>query len=174
MTSADFHVGTHSENGMPNYRLCLRPFGRQLERTKESLFCPTLGPQIYKKMLVLAAHHVWSVRFFDVSRAFLHRPIKEPLFAVPPVGCPSPIPDGVWEMTKTVYGLEEAPADFDEHFGAVAENLCDDSGSLSLVRLTTEPAAFWSKLSGVMMCKHIARRCFGWFQMMRWMELWLR
>ena len=39
-------------------------------------------------------------------------------------------------MTKTVYGLEEAPADFDEHFGKVAQDLRDESGSLSLVRLT--------------------------------------
>ena len=52
------------------HRLCLHPFGRQSERSKESLFCPTPGSQIYKMMLVLAAHHGWSVRFFDVSRAF--------------------------------------------------------------------------------------------------------
>ena len=31
---------------------------------------------------------------------------------------------------KTVYGMEETPADFDEHFGKVAENLCGESGSL--------------------------------------------
>ena len=60
------------KNGMPNYRLCLRPFGRQSERSKESLYCPTPCPQIYKMMLVLAAHHGWNFRFFDVSRAFLH------------------------------------------------------------------------------------------------------
>ena len=60
------------KNGAPDYRLCLRPFGRQSERNKESLYCPTPGPQIYKMLLVLAACHGWSVRFFDVSRAFLH------------------------------------------------------------------------------------------------------
>ena len=54
-------------------------------------------------------------------------------------------------MTKTVCGLEEAPADFDEHFGKVAEDLCDESGSLCLARLTLEPAAFDSKLTCVMM-----------------------
>ena len=58
-------------------------------------------------LLVLAAHHGWSVRFFDVSRAFLHTPIKTRVFAVPPEEYQSPIPGGVWEMTKTVYGLEE-------------------------------------------------------------------
>ena len=37
----------------------------------------------------------------------------------------------------------------------MAEDLCDESGSLSMVRLTTEPAAFHSKLTSVMMCKHM-------------------
>ena len=114
------------KNGAPNYRLCLRPFGRQSERSKESLFCPTPGPQIYKMLLVLAANHGWSVRFFDVSKAFLHTPIKTIVFAVPP----EEFPGGVWEMTKTVYGLEEAPADLDEHFGKVSEDLCNEFGSL--------------------------------------------
>ena len=112
-------------------------------------------------MLVLAAHHGWSVRFFDVSRAFLHTPIKDPVFAVPPEEH-STIPGGVWEMTMSVYGLEEAPADFDEHFGTVTESLCDDFGSLRLERLTTEPAAFQSKLTGVMMCKTYGRWSCGW------------
>ena len=49
--------------GAPNCRLCLRPFGRQSERSKESLYCPTPGPQIYKMLLVLAAHHGWSEVF---------------------------------------------------------------------------------------------------------------
>ena len=46
------------KNGAPNYRLCLRPFGRQSERSKESLYCPTPGHQIYKMLLVLPAHTV--------------------------------------------------------------------------------------------------------------------
>ena len=37
----------------------------------------------------------------------------------------------------------------------MTESLCDDFGSLCLERLTTEPAAFRSKLSGVTMCKHM-------------------
>ena len=37
----------------------------------------------------------------------------------------------------------------------MAEKLIGESGSLGLERLTTEPAAFQSKLTIVMMCKHI-------------------
>ena len=58
-------------------------------------------------------------------------------------------------MTKTVFGLEEAPADFDEHFGKVSEDLYDECGSLCLTRLMSEPATCQSKLTGVMMCKHM-------------------
>ena len=108
------------KNGAPNYRLCLRPlrpFGRQSERSDESLYCPTPRPQIYKMLLVLAARHGSGVRFFDVSIAFLHTHLKTSVFAIPPEKYQSPIPGGVWEKTKTMYGLEEAPADFDEHFG---------------------------------------------------------
>ena len=76
------------------------------------------------------------------------------MFAVPPEEYQSPIPRGVWEMSKTLNGLVEAPADFDEHFGNVSEDLCDEFGSLCLTRLTSEPAAFHSKLTSVMMCKH--------------------
>ena len=106
-------------------------------------------------LLVLAAYHGWSVRFFDVSRAFMHTPIETRAFAVPPEEYQCPILCGVWEMTETVYGLEEALADFDEHFGNVSEDLCDEFGSLCLTRLTSEPAATHSKLTSVMMSKHM-------------------
>ena len=89
------------KNGMPNYRLCLRPL---VDNQREAKNLSTVQlPGHYKMMLVLAAHHGWSVRFSDANRAFLHTPIKDPVFAVPPEECHSPIPGGVWEMTKSVY-----------------------------------------------------------------------
>ena len=111
-------MGSHSEEWSTKLSVVSAPFlVDNQNRSKESLCCPTPGPQIDKILLELAAQHGWSVRFFDVSRAFLHTPIKTRVFAVPPEEYQSPIPGGVWEMTKTVYGLEEAPADFDEHSG---------------------------------------------------------
>ena len=50
---------------------------------------------------------------------------------------------------------KEAPADFDELFGKVCGDLCDECGSLCLMRLTSEPAAFHSKLTSAMMYKHM-------------------
>ena len=88
------------KNSAPNCRMCLRHSGRQSQRSKESLYCPTPGPQIYKMLLVLAARHVSRCEQ-DVP-AHTHQIFCE---------YQSPIPGGVWEMTKTVYGLEEAPAE---------------------------------------------------------------
>ena len=42
-----------------------------------------------------------------------------------------------------------------EHFGKVSDDLCDEFGSLFLTRLMSEPAAIQSKITGVMMCKHM-------------------
>ena len=58
-------------------------------------------------------------------------------------------------MTKPVYGLEEAPTEFDGRFGKASEDLCGEFGSLCLTRLISEPSAFQSKLAGVTMCKHM-------------------
>ena len=103
-------------------------------------------------MLVWTADHGWNVRFFDVGKAFLYTPIKDPVFACNTSEVyHSPIPGGVWEMIKAVCGLVDAPADFDEHFGKVGVNLSDKCGSLGLARLMTLSAAFQSKLSGAMM-----------------------
>ena len=74
------------------------------------------------------------------------------MFDLTPEEYHSPIPGVVWEMTKAVCGLVHAPADFDEHFGKVAANLSDEFGTLGLVGLMTESAAFQSKLTGAMMC----------------------
>ena len=58
------------------------------------------GPQIYKMMLVLTAHHGWCVSFSDVSREFLHTSIKDPVFDVPPEEYQSQISEGVGSMLQ--------------------------------------------------------------------------
>ena len=128
------------------------------------MYCPTPGPQIYKMLLVLAAHHGWSARFFDVSSPFLHTSTKTRVFATPPEEYQSPIPGGVWEMTKTVYGLEEAPADFDEHFGKVSEGECDECGSLSFNDTDVRACYISIKARWCHDVQTHGRRCGGWSQ----------
>ena len=143
------------KNGAPNCRLCLRPFGRQSEKSKESHYCPTPGPPKHKMLLVLAAHHGWSVRVFRCQQGFPAHTHENSCvcFATRRASesdscrCLGNDQNCVW------FGGPQA--DFDEHFGKVAEDLCDESGSLRLARLTAEPAASHSKLTSAMMCKHM-------------------
>ena len=156
LTFADLHVGSHSEDWSTKLSVVSAP-----QKGASCLFSAQLLDHRFTKCCLFWLLTTVGLRFFDVSRAFRYTPIKTPVFAVPPEEYQSPIPGGVWEMTKTVYGLEEAPADFDEHFGKEAADLCDESGSLGLARLTAEPPAFHSKFTSVMMQTN-GRWCIGW------------
>ena len=81
--------------------LCLRPFRRQ--SGARSLCLSNSWPQNNKMLHVLAAHHGWSVRYFDVRKEFLNTPIKDLVFAVPTDKFQSRILGGVWEMTRAVF-----------------------------------------------------------------------
>ena len=119
---ADFHVGSHSEERSTKLSVVSAPLWSTIR--KEQGVVQLLHHKFTKCCLFWLLTTGWSVRFFSWALAHTHR--------------------GVWEMTKTGYGLEEAPTDFDEHCGKVGEDLCDESGFLGSVRLTTEPAAFHS------------------------------
>ena len=54
------------------------------KKPKDELFAPTPGSTVLKIMLVMAEHHGWSVKFFDISRAFLHTPVRERVFLKAP------------------------------------------------------------------------------------------
>ena len=86
---------------------------------------------------------------------FLHTSTKTRVAAVSAREYQSSIPGGAWEMANTVYCLEEAPVDFDEHFGKVSEDLCGEFGSLCLTRLDVRACCISIKAHGVMMCKHM-------------------
>ena len=73
------------KNGKLCYRLCVRPFGRGVKWTRDELFCPTPSASVGKILLVRAALKGHAVRFFDISRAFLHTPVKRRIFLQPPV-----------------------------------------------------------------------------------------
>ena len=89
-------------------------------------------------MLVMAAYLGWAMWFFDVSRAFLHTSIKDPFFAETLEKHATPTTEGVWEMTESVYCLEEAPADLEEHRDKVPRTMEDKLGPLNLKRQTSE------------------------------------
>ena len=93
---------------------------------------------------------------------FLHTSTKTRVAAVSAREYQSSIPGGFWEMANTVYCLEEAPVDFDEHFGKVSEDLCDEFGSLCLTRLDVRAFCISIKAHGRHDVQTHGRRCVGW------------
>ena len=100
-------------------RVCARPFNMP-KKPKDELFAPTPSSNVLKILLVMAEHHGWSVKFFDISRAFLHTPVRERIFLKAPPEyrdyCRERFDkdpgDVAWLMNVTIYGLYEAMRDF--------------------------------------------------------------
>eukprot|EP00959_Pyramimonas_sp_CCMP1952_P051691 1080373-Pyramimonas_sp.AAC.1 len=72
--------------------------------------------------MVYAIVKDFAIFLFDISRAFLHTPIRELVCAeVPKEYCHLPdSSDWVFKLNKTVYGLNEAMIGFDDHFENIA------------------------------------------------------
>ena len=84
------------------YRLCCRPFGRKEHWSKDELYCPTPSSMTSKLVLVRASLKKQTVRFFDISRAFLHTPVKRKVFLKPPPEYEAQMEDCVWELDKVM------------------------------------------------------------------------
>ena len=72
-------------SGVLKMRLCARPFGRpaHTRRSRDELYTPTPCMMSVRVLLAYAHRAGLCVRFFDVSRAFLHAPIRSRVL-VPP------------------------------------------------------------------------------------------
>ncbi|CAK0819502.1 unnamed protein product [Prorocentrum cordatum] len=137
-------------------RLCARPFGKQVNKSKNELYCPTPLSFSLKLLMVYAIVKDFAIFFFDISRAFLYTPIRELVCAeVPKEYCH--LPDGsdwVFKLNKTVYGLNEAMIDFDDHFENIATGRNDES-KMTFKRFLSDPCTFADKANQVAMSKHV-------------------
>ena len=127
--------------GVLEARLCLRPFGKQVTRNKNELYCPTPLSYSLKLLLVYAVVKDYAIYFFDVSRAFLYTPIRELVYAEVPkeyLHAPNDGTDWVFMLNKTVYGLNEAMIDFDDHFEEVVTGKWQES-KLKMKRFLSDP-----------------------------------
>ncbi len=103
-----------------------------------------------------------TVRFFDISRAFLHTPVKRKVFLKPPAEYRPEMEDSVWELDKVMYGLEEAMVEFDDYFDeAVTGQVKDPTNPTSkseawhFERMVCEPAVFVNKAWDVLISKQV-------------------
>ena len=96
-------------------------------RSKDELYCPT--PCASSMRLLLARAHLkgHDVVLFDISRAFLHTPIRSRVVVRPPAEW-----DGeqgtVWLQNCALYGLNEGMVDFDTFFEEVVTGRVPDDG----------------------------------------------
>ena len=103
-----------------------------------------------------------TVRFFDISRGFLHTPVKRKVFLKPPAEYKPEMEDSVWELDKVMYGLEEAMVEFDDYFEEVVTGQVKDPANptsksevLNFERMVCEPAVFVNKAWDVVISKHV-------------------
>ena len=137
-------------------RICARPFNKS-SPPKDNLFTPTPALCTLKLFLVVAQRRGYAVKFFDISRAFLHTPIREDLCLQPPSDywtywkdmSGEDLGDVVWQMQCTIYGLKEAMVDFDTHFEKI------NVEELGLRRFKSDPAAYADDRSGLILSKHV-------------------
>ncbi|CAK0788243.1 unnamed protein product, partial [Prorocentrum cordatum] len=108
-------------------------------------------------LLALAAIKKWKVKFFDISKAFLHAPIREKVFLEPPAEhrryCSENFGadpgDVVWRLNCAIYRLNETTVDFDAHYSQT------NFEKLNMRRLASEPRVYVSKDAMTIVARHV-------------------
>eukprot|EP00959_Pyramimonas_sp_CCMP1952_P019571 413266-Pyramimonas_sp.AAC.1 len=137
-------------------RLCARPPGKQINKSKSDLYCPTPLSFSLKLLMVYAIAKDFAIDFFDISRAFLYAPIRGLVYAeVPKEYFHFPdSSDWVFKLNKTVYGLNEAIIDFDDHFENIATGRSDES-NMTFKRFLSDPCTFADRANQAAMSKYV-------------------
>eukprot|EP00929_Paragymnodinium_shiwhaense_P078530 TRINITY_DN40723_c0_g1_i2.p1 TRINITY_DN40723_c0_g1~~TRINITY_DN40723_c0_g1_i2.p1 ORF type:complete len:1143 (+),score=216.24 TRINITY_DN40723_c0_g1_i2:67-3429(+) len=129
-------------------RLCVRGYERKLYDVNR-LYTPTPFPASMSLLLTIAASEDLAAQRFDVCRAFLHTPAKVPTFIYPPAEAEA-VEGEVWSLNVVAYGLEEAMADFDDHFSEACMKLPHP-----FRRAKGDPTVFTCNTNSVVFSRHV-------------------
>ncbi|QBM90867.1 Reverse transcriptase RNA-dependent DNA polymerase [Metschnikowia aff. pulcherrima] len=96
-----------SPDGIVKARCVAHGFGQQIGR--EETYFPVVLPEIVKAfMMVVAVVIDIKVKQMDVSSAYLHSDLDEPVYVLRPKGVLGVDETKIWKCKKAVYGLETA------------------------------------------------------------------
>jgi len=76
-----------------------------------------------RSLLAIAAQLGLHIHQMDVDTAFLNAPITEDIWVQIPAGCLPPGDDGIYKLDRSLYGLTQAPREWNHLINAYLENL---------------------------------------------------
>ncbi|WVZ70083.1 hypothetical protein U9M48_018781 [Paspalum notatum var. saurae] len=98
-------------------RWVVRGFNQRPGVDFSETFSPVVKPATIRTVLTLVAMHGWPAHQLDVSNAFLHGNLREQVYCQQPTGFADPAqPDAVCLLSRSLYGLRQAPRVWFEHF----------------------------------------------------------
>ncbi|WVZ85642.1 hypothetical protein U9M48_032542, partial [Paspalum notatum var. saurae] len=98
-------------------RWVVRGFNQRPGIDFSETFSPVVKPAMIRTVLTLIATHTWPAHQLDVSNAFLHGNLSEQVYCQQPTGFVDPQrPKDVCLLSRSLYGLRQAPRVWFEHF----------------------------------------------------------
>ncbi|MBV5344333.1 MAG: hypothetical protein JZU63_01710, partial [Rhodoferax sp.] len=76
-----------------------------------------------RTLLAVTAALDWDLLSIDISNAFLHGKLEDPVYMEQPEGFKVPGKDLVWELRKTLYGLKQSPKEWYKTLRTAPEKL---------------------------------------------------
>ena len=105
-------------------RYCAKGFTQKHGVDFFDTFSPTAKLPTVRALLDLAARSDFEVHSMDVSNAFLQGNLREQIFMERPQGFTAPFPSGsVWQLRRPVYGLKQAPLEWNRKLTATLTEL---------------------------------------------------
>jgi len=100
-------------------RWVVRGFTQRAGVDFDETFTPVVKPATIRTVLTIAVSRNWATKQLDVSNAFLHGRLKEPVLCQQPTGFDdAQQPDAVCLLDKSLYGLRQAPRAWFERFAS--------------------------------------------------------
>ena len=115
-------VHRRKPDGTVRSRLVCRGFKEIIEKDEAYAATPTFST--FKMILSHALNSNHAMYFGDISTAFLHADVLQPIFAKPPKGYQKDSKQPkVWQLHKAMCGLKSAPRSWQTHITAVLQGI---------------------------------------------------